>query len=146
MNKKVTQSVCGFTLVELMVVVAIIGILATIALPSYNSYIEKTNLAQAKRDVIGIYQAIEVAKLANPNSVSSQDNYQKVVDNQIKLANKNNSKYIFAGSVNAENKLFTVNIVATPKKKSGNNYLLRSDTNGNVLRCKISQPDNCEAF
>lgn len=38
----------GFTLIELMVVVAIIGIIAAVAFPSYDSYMKKTRRADAK--------------------------------------------------------------------------------------------------
>jgi type IV pilus assembly protein PilE len=45
--RKQNSSKNGFTLVELMIAVAIVGILAIIALPSYSAYVKRSNRANA---------------------------------------------------------------------------------------------------
>lgn len=55
----------GFTLVELMVVVAIVGILSMLAYPSYQGFIKGSNRSAAQADLMSLAAAMERHKAAS---------------------------------------------------------------------------------
>lgn len=64
-TKKIRPRICGlhctagFTLVELMIVVAIVAILAAVALPSYDRYVKKSRARGASADLVALSLTLE---------------------------------------------------------------------------------------
>lgn len=62
-NKQKKQQ--GFTLIELMIVVAVIGVLAAIAIPQYQKYVAKSEVASALATLTGVKTNVEAYAVEN---------------------------------------------------------------------------------
>ncbi len=71
----------GFTLIEIMVVVVILSILASIVVPKIMSRPEEARIAKAKQDIRAIGAALDLYRLDNFNYPSTEQGLQALVSN-----------------------------------------------------------------
>ncbi|MBU2710154.1 type IV pilin protein [Zooshikella harenae] len=115
------KNTTGFSLIELMIVVAIIAILAAIAIPSYREYIQRGNKSEAKSKLMELMQVqqkyftqhLRYAERLKPNgagpdkcnnSLCYPDNFL-TVDNKysIGIRKNRNTITIFADPTDGKN-------------------------------------------
>ena len=141
MNK---SKISGYSLLELLIVIGIMAVIAAFAIPAYQNYIERANLAEAKQQMLSFRQAVEAQKLVNPRA-SLADILR---DTTNVPALNSTQKYTFSRMV--ENKKMYLQAVP---KISGHKYGIWIDSDSSVYRCKgltgsatAIKPSNCEAF
>jgi prepilin-type N-terminal cleavage/methylation domain-containing protein len=113
----------GFTLVEIMIVVAIIGLLAAIAIPNF---VQARNTAQAKACVSNMQEiagAIDLFALesnkADGDQVTANDVKTYIKGNEVPKCPAGNKDYVLGGTVNATPSVTCVNAATSPQHKIG---------------------------
>jgi general secretion pathway protein G len=87
------------TLIELMLVIAVLGVIVTIAIPSYQNYIDKTNNALAVSQIVTIQSVIERYYLQNQRYPAKLDDIAgSLPDNGVDPWDNN---YIYTNIANA---------------------------------------------
>ncbi|WP_159068612.1 type IV pilin protein [Neisseria wadsworthii] len=134
----------GFTLIEVLMAVAILAILVAIAMPSYIRYVERGNVTNARAALIQVQSLIKKEMIAHPDW-QQDDVAGWLVDAQSALDRTVTDKYDIASVEN--------HIVAIPKADTGYKYSVRIDRFGNTLFCQSSEaarsatvdPSKCRA-
>ena len=88
----------GFTLIELMIVVAIIGILAAIAIPQFSAYRERAYVASMKADCNAVRTAEEAYFADNDTYLVTTAPTTDLADYGIKSLSPGNSLAVAAGA------------------------------------------------
>ncbi|MCC7461469.1 MAG: type II secretion system major pseudopilin GspG [Gammaproteobacteria bacterium] len=70
----------GFTLIEIMVVVIIIGLLAAVVVPQFFGHVDDARIAKAKQDIQAIETALTMFKLDNFRYPSSEQGLKALVE------------------------------------------------------------------
>ena len=113
----------GFTLVELLVVIAILAILATVSVVGYTTYIENANQSKAVqeltqvRDYAMAYDLTHTGTGAKDGKVNDTEAAQAITDTKITSASLNDEKTIVVYTV--DNKVLAHWILATGEVKTG---------------------------
>ena len=134
MNTSITKSQ-GFTLVEMLIVVAIIGILSTIAYPSYIHYIERGYQSQAHAELVAINSAFKNQMVKNPKWKTDEiktklDDFISSYKGHKDLADK----YKYSAEMIDINKSRAYRLKAIPTK-TGYTLSVWMDSLGNAYKC-----------
>lgn len=122
----------GFTLIELMIVVAIIGILAAIALPAYQNYSAKARVAETTAAVSAVKNAVDVCfQTTGAGKLTNCDTWGDLAITEDETENGNTIDTIAITPAEDDTDTATIKIEGT--NNDGNKYIQTGTKNGGTI-------------
>lgn len=134
MQRRTQQT--GFTLIEVMMVVLIVAILAAIAYPSFENFMRRTRLENARTDLMANAQALE-RYYSQCHTFTGNTGATAPCNNTVALNNTGVSQRFFNIAYASGNPLANSFVIeARPNGNSGETRFLRYDSTSVMLLCE----------
>ena len=124
MKNLLTKLRQGFTLIEILIVVVIIGILATVAIPTYFKYVQKGYASDAKIQIKNIYMSADMYKQENGSYPTALDDME---DGYLDLKPSVLEKWAFELDIDESGETGTIVATSTDKMGGGADNVITYD-------------------
>lgn len=126
----------GFTLIELMIAIAVVGILTAIALPSYNGYMMRARLSEAFTGLAGVQPRLE----QHWSNTRSYAGFDSVTPSPMPASSANFTFVLSAADAGAY-------VVTARGRNAASGFAFTIDQNGNRVTTAVpsgwTARDNC---
>ena len=135
------QNQKGFTLIELMIVIAIIGILAAVALPAYQTYTKKARFSEVILASSAIKSAVDICHQTKPDPETDCANTETGIAKSLADA-------VLAGEVDtatmavAAGPIYTITMAGDPDSVDGATAIFTGTGNGGTVNWALDEANS----
>ncbi len=151
-NKSKTSCKRGFTLIEHLVVVLIIGILAAVALPQYQKAVEKSRMTEAIVNLQTIAKAHQLYFLENGEYVGPSDMEKLAIsipgeeDSTWNAGRIKTAYFIYAPNTVSNDSLANVRRISSDSSQPKVYYMYILQNDPNTIHCRVDSDSSASAI
>ena len=132
----------GFSLIELMITIAIMGILVSLALPAYNNHYKRAKFTEVVLATNALQRAIEVC-FYTKETLNNCDSFNKIGASKSDYLAPN-----FIANIEISNTASSYTITSTASSEAslsntGDTYIMIANINANQLQWELSSTSSC---
>jgi general secretion pathway protein G len=145
MSKSILKKQSGFTLLELLIVIVIIGILALLIIPNITSAPKKARDTKRKTDITTVRKGLEEYFVNNnvyPNALSDLTTGSAPIVKTLPTDPKNTGAFVYTYTPANTNTTYTISACLENDQDNGDNVIAPGSSNNTSCTTKVFQLAN----